>query len=285
MTKAAVLFVKADHGDIDAMLASDKAAGDIVDAAPPRYSILDDRIELPPRNVIDTPDDFAGNFDMETRWNVALHEAGHCVAALLIGGCAGAGVERLSGHWHGIAYDEVSEGGSRYGIALAGCAAECLGPWPGGFFFDQPDFKEARDETRAQGIPEIDIIPGIAADLAAMVDEFEERWTKGIRELAHAICRQGWVNEDQVRKILGTAQARLTKSTFTSKRKWEDFRPIIGTALAKSTPLDCLEAELGHIQAQTDLDATAGKSAHEVTVAVVRRNQADIALANTRGRA
>lgn len=249
---------------------------DLID--PPRYTIHDDRIELPPRNIIDTPTEYA-DFEMASRWNIALHESGHCVAALLIGGCSGAGLERLGGTWRGIAYDEVPEGESRYKIALAGCAAECLGPWPGGLFFDSADFKHARDELRAKRFPEVEIISKIAADLAAMADELGERWVNGIRELAQALCRQSWISGDQIGRILGEGQSVLTKSTrSTTCWKWEDTRLI--RPMAKSfTAVDKLDAELGHIGAQSDLSRATGSA---VALAEARRNRADSMLASVR---
>lgn len=278
MEKAVICFrpdlLKADDDEETSLL-------DLIDELP-RYTIESDRIELPAQNVIDTPTEFAGNPEMESRWNIALHEAGHCVAALLTGGCSGAGLERLRGRWHGIAYDEVAEGESRYSIALAGCAAECLGPWPGGFFFDQGDFIHARDELRAKRIPEREIIGKIAADLVTMTEEFAERWHKGIRELALALCRQSWVNEDQIRRILGESQAVLTKSTRpTTSRKWEDTRSI--QPMAKSlTPDDKLGAMIDHAAAQDSLADASG--AHAVALAETMRNRADSALAAMRGR-
>lgn len=248
-----------------------------------RFTVEADRIELPSRNAIYTPAEYAGNFEMESRWNIALHEAGHCVAALLIGGCSGAGLERLGGTWHGIAYDEVPEGESRYKIALAGCAAECLGPWPGGFFFDSADFKHARDELRAKRFPEVEIIGKIADDLATMADEFGERWVNGIRELAEALCRQSWVSGGQVSRILGEGQAVLTKSTRpTTRQQWEDVRRI--QPMAKSlTNFDRLQATLDHAGSQIELDAA--KGAHAVAVAETRRNHAAVALAAMKGQA
>jgi hypothetical protein len=200
---------------------------------PPRYTLHDDHIELPPMNIIDTPKEQASSFELEQKWNLALHEAGHCVAALLSGGCTGAGIDKVSGAWRGVVYENCNEGQSRYRIAISGVAAECLGPWPGGLFFDAPDFEHARDELRAKGIPETEILNTIGNDLATMAAEFAERWHKGIRALADALCRQGWCNEDQVRRELGAGQALLTKSAFTTKVKWEDTR-VIGSQLVKS---------------------------------------------------
>lgn len=238
----------------------------------PLYTVCGDHIELAARNIIDRPVEHSGNFEEKQRWNIALHEAGHAVAAQFVGGCGGVGLQRLSGAWHGVAFDECQEGQSRYNIGLAGCAAECLGPWPGGFLYDSVDFKFARNELRARGVPETEILDRIAFDLNTMAEEFGAKWAKAIRSIALELCKRGWLSGAQVRETMGEAQAMLTKSsTSTTRGKFEDFFP-----LAKATSaFNQLAGDLKLLEAD-QLNAEAnrpGLTAHDVALLEAQRNR------------